>query len=95
MTQEVTDLTAAVATLKSQVAAGVANENALKQKLDAATTDNTAKAAQITDLQAQLAAAQAGQTDPADKAAIVAATTEVQADSQALADATAADSPSN
>lgn len=36
MTQEITDLSAAVATLQTQVTAAVANETALKQKLDAA-----------------------------------------------------------
>lgn len=36
MAQEITDLTAAVATLQTQVAAAVANEQALKAKLDAA-----------------------------------------------------------
>jgi len=95
MSQQVTDLQAAVTALTQAVASTVSNEAALKQKLDAAVADNVAKAAQITDLQAQLAAAQAGQADPADAASIVAATATIQQQSQALNDAATANSPSN
>ena len=81
----------------TQVSAGTANEQALKQKLDAALADNVSKAAQIisdqaviADLNAKLAAAQAGQADPADAAAIVAATNTIQAQTQAQAQETQA-----
>lgn len=95
MSQQVTDLQTAVTTLTQTVAATVANETALKQKLDAAIADNTAKAATITDLQAQLDAAKANASDPADTAAITAVTSTIQAQNQTLADATAQTAPTN
>ena len=95
MSQQVTDLQAAVTALTQAVASTVSNEAALKQKLDAAVADNVTKATQINDLQTQLAAAQAGQADPADTAAVVAATATIQQQSQTLTDAAAASSPSN
>ena len=95
MSQQVSNLQTAVTALTAAVAATTSNEAALKQKLDAAVADNVAKAATITDLQAQLAAAQANAGDPADAAAIDAVTTTVQAQTQALMDAATANSPSN
>lgn len=88
MSQQVTDLTTAVSNLTSAVSAATANEVALKQKLDAALAANI-------DLTAQLAAAQGGQADPADAAAIVASTASILSATQALSDATAANAPSN
>lgn len=74
MTQEITDLTAAVSTLQTQVSAAVANEQSLKQKLDAAL---------------------AGVLSPADKTALVNATSAIKSANQALSDATAQFNPSN
>jgi len=88
MSQQVTDLQAAVATLTTNVQAAVANETALKQKLDAAIAENGT-------LKTQLADAQANQADPADTTAVEAAITTITQQSQTLADATATTSPSN
>lgn len=81
MSQQIDDLTAAVATLKTQKDAAVANAAALKAKLDAAL--------------AALAQAQGNALTPAEIAQLTQATTDVQAVSQALADSTAATSPAN
>lgn len=88
MSQQVTDLQAAVSALTAVVSTTTANETALKQKLDAAIAANV-------DLAAQLAAAQAGQGDPADAAAITASTASIAAATQSLSDAAAASSPAN
>ena len=88
MSQQVTNLQAAVTALTASVAATVSNETALKQKLDAALAENAS-------LTAQLATAQANAVDPADAAAIDAVSATVQAQTQALTDAAAATSPSN
>lgn len=95
MSKQVSDLQSAVSALTAQVSATVANEAALKHKLDAALADNVAKAAQIGDLQTQLNTALANQSDPTDAAAIQSATSTILAQNQALADAVAVNSPSN
>ena len=95
MSQQAQDLAAAVATLKTQVTAIKSVADTLKSKLDAAIADNVAKAGQITDLQAQLAAAQAAAGDQTDPPVIKQATTDVTAASQTLADTAAQDAASN
>jgi hypothetical protein len=80
MLKQIADLTAVVETLKGQVAAAVSNSAALKGALDAAL--------------AALAEAQAGALSAEDRAALDAAIAAVQGQAQALADSTAANSPS-
>lgn len=81
MSTQIDNLTAAVATLKAQKDAAVANSANLKAKLDAAL--------------AALAAAQAGALTAAELAQLDQATGDVQAVSQALADSTAITNPAN
>lgn len=92
MSAQTDALKALVASIVPQILTAISQEAALKQKLDAALADNVAKAAQITDLQAQLAAAQ---PNPADTQAIVDATAQLQAVAQPLADANAVNAPGN
>lgn len=95
MSAQTDALKAVVATILPAIQAAIANEGALKAKLDVALADNVAKATQITDLQAQLAAAQANQVSAADTQAVVDATTQLQAVAQPLADANALNAPGN
>ena len=95
MSQQVDALKAQNETLKTAAASLKSVADTLKGKLDAAVADNVAKASQITDLQAQLAAAQQNQADPTDAAAIEAVTADLAMTSQMLADAAAVDAPSN
>lgn len=88
MSQQVDDLTAAVATLKTQVSAVKVVADTLKGKLDAAIADNVR-------LQSELDAALANATDPTDATAIEQATADIQAANQTLADAAAVDAPAN
>jgi len=95
MSQQVSDLSSAVSALTTAVQSAIANENALKQKLDAAIADNLRLTQENTTLKQQLKDAQAGQSDPADATVIAATTKTIQQNTQSLADATAATSPSN
>lgn len=102
MTKEVDDLKTAVGGLTTQVTAVKGVADTLKTKYDGAiaanvtlTGQNVALTAQVADLTAQLAAAQGAQADPADTAAIIAATGTVQTASQTLSDTAAADAPAN
>lgn len=88
MSQQVSDLTTAVSTLTTTVQAAIATETALKQKLDAAIQENARLTQQLKD-------AQAGQSDPVDAAAIAAATTKIQQNTQSLADANAVNAVTN
>ena len=73
----------------------ISTEGALKAKLDAALADNVAKAAQVADLQTQLAAAQAAAAAPEDTQAVVDTTAALQAALQQLSDANAVNAPAN
>jgi hypothetical protein len=88
MSQHVDDLTASVATLKTQVSAVKVVADTLKGKLDAAIADNVR-------LQAELDAALANAADPTDAPAIEQATADIQAANQTLADTAAVDAPAN
>lgn len=95
MSSQTDQLKAVVASIVPQIQTAITTEGQLKTKLEAALADNVAKAAQITDLQAQLAAAQAGQANPADAVAVTDAATALQAVLQPLADANAVNAPGN
>lgn len=88
MSQQITDLTTAVTNLTATVNVAIANEQSLKQKLDAALAANVT-------LTQQLATAQANQADPADAAAAAALTSTVTSLNQSLSDANAATAPTN
>jgi hypothetical protein len=88
MSQAITDLQAAVDANTAAANAAIANETALKTKLDAAIASNI-------DLTAQLAAAQANASNPVDTTAVVAATGTLAATTQKLTDATATTNPAN
>lgn len=92
MSVTIDTLTGRVLALESQVAANVAVETQLKQKLDAALASANVLAGQIVQLQADLAAAQASGVDAA---AVDALSGRVGAATQALSDSAAASSPAN
>jgi hypothetical protein len=92
MSAVIDNLTARVAALESQAAQNVQTEAALKAKLDAAIGQNGVLASQVTQLQADLAAAQAAGVDGA---AVDALATRVGAVTQSLADSAAINAPSN
>jgi hypothetical protein len=95
MSQQIDNLTAAVTALTATVAASIANEYALKSKLDAAIAGNVALQAQLEAAQAAHATAQASALNPAESAALDSAVTTIGQASQQLADATAMSSPTN
>ena len=95
MSAQTQALKQAVASLTSTADTAVAQASTLKSKLDAAISDNVAKAAQIAQLQAQLAGAGTPPDTSADTQDVVDATNAVAAVTQKLADSNAVNSPSN
>lgn len=88
MSAKIDALSAAIAVLTPAVTAAIQNEQALKVALDAAIAANVT-------LKAQLVEAQGAAMSASDAAAIDSAAVAIGAASQALADATAVNSPSN